>query len=78
MNTKDSRLSDAEICRRNGWRKGTRLSGVELGKRKYIRITAVGMHDVLAFWEAEDNETLTSLTCRNWRVEPKKPKGGAQ
>ena len=68
--TKDCGLTDAEICRRNGWTVGTRLKGAECGKVDVLTITAVGLDSVLAVWEDADGdyESLTSLTCRNWKM----------
>ena len=72
IKTKDSPLSDAEICRQNGWTAGTRLFGIESGRREFIRIIAIGMNNVLAFWEQTEEKFITSLSCRNWRQEPKR------
>ncbi len=62
--TKDCGLSDAEICRRNGWVAGTRL---RCG-RAYLEITAVGRDHVFAVWNDHDMEWDTCLRDRNWRV----------
>ncbi len=64
--TKDCGLSDAEICRRNGWVAGTKLrcGHVELC------LTAVGRDNVMAVWNDDDAdvEIDTDLTMRNWRL----------
>lgn len=66
-------MEDAEICRRNGWRKGTLLVGDEGYGPTVIRLTAIGESDVLARRvlqsgkTVDDNEGHWILTCRNWR-----------
>lgn len=69
MRTLNSELSSAELCRRNGWRKGTVLMGREGRKVATIKITAVGNEQVLAFQVGDypDFESLWDLTCRNWK-----------
>lgn len=46
------RFSSAELCRKNGWKRGTVLEGTESGdgwsNTTRIRITAVGDEEVLA------------------------------
>lgn len=70
VRTKDSELSDADICRRNGWKRGTVISGRENGKYLRLKITAIGRHEILAV-DADDEEpgfeTMADLTGRNWR-----------
>lgn len=46
--TKDSVLSDAELCRRNGWGPGARLMGDEGHGPVVIEVTAVGECRILA------------------------------
>ena len=65
--TLNSPLSDAEICRRNGWRKGTVIEGDEGNGPERIKITAVGLDRVLAVGPGEEDEWDWSLTERNWR-----------
>ena len=67
--THNSRLSSADLCRLNGWRRGTLLVGDEGRGPEVIRITAVGDESILAMqvmppdgWEAD-----WDLRCRNWR-----------
>lgn len=77
-----SNLSDAELCRRNGWVVGTQLVGVEFGpdgqiwNTNAIQITAIGDEQILAK-EVGPNcfgrETNWSLNCRDWKqVEAKR------
>lgn len=77
MTTLNSKLSDAEICRRNGWGVGTLLAGDEGHGVTVIRITAVGDDCVLArevchagkpASDIAGRELNWSLTCRDWRV----------
>lgn len=46
--TLNHRLSEAEICRINGWSAGTRLVGDEGRGPEMIEITGVGRNSVLA------------------------------
>lgn len=46
--TKDSVLSEAELCRANGWGPGTRLAGDEGHGPVVIEVTAVGEERILA------------------------------
>lgn len=72
QHTRGLLLSDADICRKFGWKAGTRLSAIgNDGWRYYIRITAIGMHEVLAYCEYGEMEEQMCLSDRNWRVEPK-------
>ena len=75
--TLNSKLSDAEICRRNGWGVGTLLAGDEGHGVTVIRITAVGDTCVLArevchagkpASDIAGREMNWSLTIRDWRV----------
>lgn len=74
--TLGSRLSDAELCRRNGWGAGTLLAGDEGHGVTVIRITAVGEDNVLArevchagkpAGDLAAREAIWTLTCRDWR-----------
>ena len=71
IRTLNSSLSDAEICRRNGWRPGTILVGKEDGKESTIKITAVGEDEILATELSRtgkfEHESMQSLTERNWK-----------
>jgi len=75
--TLDSKLSDAEICRRNGWGVGTLLAGDEGYGVTVIRITAIGDNNVLArevchagkpASDVAGRELNWSLSIRDWRV----------
>lgn len=63
--TQDSRLSSAELCRRNGWHPGTVLRGMECGRYDVIQITAVGDRDILAKILGGQEQHWT-LCCREW------------
>jgi hypothetical protein len=67
LKTLHSPLSSAEICRRNGWRRGSRIVGVEDQRATTIRITAVGDDYILAIADDSGHEGEWNLTCRNWR-----------
>lgn len=69
MNTKDSSLSDAEICRLNGWFAGTVIEGDEGYGPERIEITAVGRDSILAISKSARyaHEGTWTLTCRNWK-----------
>jgi hypothetical protein len=65
-----SRLSDAELCRRNGWTPGTQLVGDEGYGPTTITITAIGEHGILARCTNNrliDRVTSWTLHCRDWR-----------
>lgn len=66
-------MTDAELCRRNGWGPGTVLEGTEGRITSQILITAVGEDRILAReirrngrrqWAPENGWTLA---CRDWR-----------
>lgn len=68
-------MSDADICRANGWTAGTRLTGTEHysdgdSHTDTIRITAVGEHEILAVCETCGNteEEMWTLHHREWSV----------
>lgn len=70
-------MSDADLCRKNGWKVGTILSGNEKIRGRlttsWILITAIGEELVLAREirrngiDRTDYEGEWSLTCRKWR-----------
>lgn len=65
--------SAAEMCRRRGWRPGTRLVGDEGYGPTVIQITAVGDHDILAKTLGHAGAAVAPhegnwvLWCRDWR-----------
>ncbi|OHD24144.1 MAG: hypothetical protein A2Y38_24040 [Spirochaetes bacterium GWB1_59_5] len=78
VKTLDSKLSSAELCRRNGWGPGTKLKGTERGegweRESVIRIMRVTPGAVLGVCVMEtirhsrgkSYQTWT-LTHREWR-----------
>lgn len=75
MNTLDSHLSCAAICRENGWGVGTRLVGDEGYGPTVIEITAVSRDAILAVHishngvlERHASESQWFLGYRDWRV----------
>ena len=64
-----SRLSDADICRENGWAAGTVLEGDDGRGLVRIMITAVGEGTVLARQISRDGsmEAIWTLKHREWR-----------
>lgn len=75
MKTKESKLSSAEICRKMGWRRGTKLIGNEGYGNTVIKITAVGNESILAIMISHNDikagefegEACWTLKNRNWR-----------
>lgn len=71
--TLNSAFSAADICRANGWGPGTRLVGDEGDGPTVLRITAVGVQEILAIVETHSGrpvagwEAAWSLDCRDWR-----------
>lgn len=68
--TLGSNLPSAELCRRNGWVRGTVLIASERGEVLKIRITAVGDGKVFArevFPCEEGVEFDWDLSARDWR-----------
>lgn len=61
-------MTDADICRKNGWTVGTRLVGDIGYGPDVIEITAIGRGLVLAVSEPLRCESLWSLTCREWKA----------
>ncbi len=75
--TKNSKLSDAELCRKNGWKRGTLLRE-EGYDPAIIRITAVGKKSIRAervsFAGEPVEENVWTIKMRDWkRVERGKP-----
>lgn len=68
--TENSKLSSAELCRRNGWTVGTRLVGDEGYGPDTITITAIGERHILARsdYQLMNHETIWTLHCRDWKV----------
>lgn len=66
-------MTDAQRCRKNGWKPGTLLAGDEGYGVTVIRITAVGEEGILARAVSHDGVSMTrreapwTLRCRNWR-----------
>ena len=80
VETLGSALSDADLCRANGWGAGTRLDGVESGEgwshTDTIVITAVGEQAILARCKHNDREAVWTLRHRSWvRVEEEADRG---
>jgi hypothetical protein len=73
VQTLNSRLSSAELCRLNGWGPGTRLVGDEGCGPTVIEITAVGQVSILARMishkgePADGFESLWGLDNRDWQ-----------
>ena len=69
-------MSDADICRKHGWKQGTRLTGTEYfgnGKSSTatIRITAIGESEILAVFESDEGEgeeAIWTLKYRDWAL----------
>ncbi len=70
MKTRNSRLSDAEICQRNGWGPGTLLAGENDHGVSVIRLTAIGDREVLARHITQNGEPVSELAGRelNWTL----------
>lgn len=66
-------MTDAEICRTNGWKVGDVLEGADVyGGVTRIQITAIGQRNVLAVkvrdtGQGDAYEHTWSLQCRPWR-----------
>lgn len=68
------KISDAEVCRKNGWGPGTCLVGNEGYGDDVIQITAVGESTILAKKLSRDGVLIESpfegtwtLECRDWK-----------
>ena len=66
--------SDAAICRKHGWKVGTRLVGDEGYGPTVIELTAIGERLVLAKEishngkpEESPYEAMWTLMCRSWK-----------
>jgi hypothetical protein len=77
MQTLNSRLSSAELCRLNGWGPGTRLIGDEGHGPTVIEITAIGSDDIMAraishngepCWPRGGIENKWGLEHRDWSL----------
>jgi hypothetical protein len=68
MQTLDSRLSSAELCRANGWGPGTRLVGDEGYGPTVIEITAIGSDDILAKMISHNGEPCNGVENK-WGLE---------
>jgi hypothetical protein len=71
--TLNSRMSSAELCRRNGWGRGTVLAAERSPKQGpgpaiVIVITGVGDKSVLAADRDSGEEQIWNLTTRAWRL----------
>lgn len=68
--TLNSRLSPAEICRRNGWVQGTKIVGDEGYGPCTIEITAVGVMSILArcIHPHASSEQMWHLDMRDWKA----------
>jgi len=67
LQTLNSPLPPAEICRRNGWGPHTKLVGDEGYGPTVIEITAVGMFAILARIDGEPLEQMWHLDSRDWK-----------
>lgn len=76
VRTHGSKLTSAEICRRNDWHPGTLLAGENAHGIAVIRLTAIGDQEVLARHIAQNGEPVSelagrevvwTLTKRDWR-----------
>jgi hypothetical protein len=61
-----SRKSSAELCRLNGWGKGTLIIGTSYGLTEVIELTAVGSHSVLAKSARAATDSMWNLLDRCW------------
>lgn len=60
-------LSDADICRKQGWTVGTRLIGTDAYGTEVITITAIGEENILARCDAHGGELNWTLHAREWK-----------
>ena len=72
MNTLNSKLSDAALCRANGWTVGTKLHGVEYWPDESshvaeITVTAIGERCILAKRD-NNGESIWMLMYREWKA----------
>ena len=59
--------SDAEMCRRRGWKVGDIIEGDEGYGPERILITAIGERRLLARSVDSKHEGAWTLTCRCWK-----------
>jgi len=69
-----SAVSDADMCRQNGWKAGTQLVGDEGYGPTVIELTAVGERGILAKGISHNGkveeypyEMSWTLSCRDWK-----------
>jgi len=60
-------MSDADLCRANGWGAGTVLIGEQGYGPDEIRITAIGERSILAISKSSSREESWTLHHRDWR-----------
>lgn len=71
-------MNDAEKCRKNGWRVGTRLIGDEGYGPTVIEITAIGETRILAKEISHNGKPSDrcegdwTLSCRDWQALPER------
>lgn len=70
----DGGISDAEKCRKNNWKVGTKLVGDEGYGPTVIELTAIGKEHILAIPISHNGkpaehpyEGSWTLRCRDWR-----------
>jgi hypothetical protein len=59
-------MNSVEICKKNGWKVGDVITGKDAWDTLTIRITAIGISNVLAADE-DGYERLMSLQYRDWK-----------
>jgi hypothetical protein len=64
VKTQSSRLTNADVCRRNGWEPGTLLIGTDRQGACVIRLTAVGESAILAKKMTQDGKPVNSIAGR--------------
>jgi hypothetical protein len=72
---KPGEYSDADVCRNNGWKVGTRLVGDEGYGPTVIELTAIGERNIMAKTISHNGKPEESplegnwtLSCRDWKV----------
>lgn len=63
------RLNSAELCRKNGWKAGTRLVGDEGYGPDVIEITAVGEYNILAKAISYNGKPVDSPREQSWTLQ---------
>lgn len=66
--THNSKLSDAELCRTNGWTPGVRLVGDEGHGPTVIELTAVGESGILAKCVSQNGDTSRGWGEGSWTL----------